>query len=886
MNDIRAALADRYRIERELGAGGMATVYLAEDVKHARKVAVKVLHPDLAAALGAERFLAEITTTANLQHPHILPLHDSGEANGFLFYVMPFVDGESLRDRLTRETQLPLDDAVRIAREMADALGYAHSHGVIHRDIKPENILLQGGHALVADFGIALAVQSAGGQRMTQTGLSLGTPQYMSPEQAMGERAIDARTDIYALGAVTYEMLAGDPPFTGSSVQAIVAKVMTERPTPLSTVRDTVPDNIEQAVLKALAKLPADRFASAREFTDALASATPRHDRGHAPAREYAASRRARTVALSAALVVAAALAVAGWMRPAPSVPVTRVALALPPAQAVQPQYFGFAISVSPDGRRIAYVGPGPSMGTTQVWIRALDALSSSTLPNSLGAVGVQWSPDARSLLVTKLRQETFVLSAAGDGQALPLGRFQDGAWGPGGRVYGVLGAGVIVRQAIGGVPDTLFRPDTQFIFSHPMPLGEGGSALAVRVPRVTTEIAASEIVGLTFATAKVTLIARGVYARVLRSGALLYVASDGNVFVAPFDAGAMRLTGAPVAVARVVMSSNTGRSYPQISVSDEGTLVYLSGSLQRQRVAWLDARGRLERRLAIEGDIWGIALSPDATRLAFTLKDDARDVGAASRGSGDVWVEELATGARTRLTDTKFNPRPSWSPDGKSVMYARVGGPTDQALYERRADASEPEHLVLSMKQLGHTLGDGRWLPDHRTLLVRTYADGDRPANVYFTTAGSTDNAQPVAVTPAEEVAPTPSPDGSLVAYLSDESGTRELYVQRFPIGAERIVVSSGGASPPRWSHDGHALYYWDQRGRLIVASIAARPALAITGTRQIDAEAIPGRWLSNAQFDVAADGRIILAEDVASAFDLVLVRNWPAALRGESHP
>jgi serine/threonine-protein kinase len=865
----------------------MATVYLAHDIKHDRDVAIKVLHPELAAALGSERFLSEIKTTARLQHPHILPLLDSGDADGLLYYVMPYVTGETLRARLERERQLPLDDALRIAREVADALGSAHALGIIHRDIKPENILLQGGHALVADFGISLAVQTAGGARMTQTGLSLGTPQYMSPEQAMGERAIDARTDIYALGAVTYEMLAGDPPFTGSSVQAIVAKVMTERPTPLSTVRDTVPDNVELAVLKALAKLPADRFASAREFTDALASASPRYDRGNAPAREHAASRRARTIALSAALVVAAAVAVVGWMRPAPSVPVTRVALALPPTQAIQPQYFGFAVSVSRDGRRIAYVGPGPSMGTSQVWVRALDALSSSALPNTMSAVGVQWSPDGRSLLVMKLRQQTYVVSAAGDGQALPLGRFQDGAWGPDGRVYGVQNNRFIVRQSIGGAPDTLFRADSEFIYSHPIPLGDGGSALAVRVPQATTEIAASEIVGLTFATAKVTTIVRGVYARVLSSGALFYVASDGNAFVAPFDAGALRLTGAPMAVARVVMGSNNGRSYPQISVSDEGTLVYVAGSLQRQRMAWLDARGRLERRLAIEGDVWGIALSPDATRLAFTLKVDARESGAAARGSGDVWVEELATGARTRLTDTQFNPRPSWSPDGKSVMYARAGGPADQALYERRADASEPEHLVLSMKQLGHTLGDGRWLPDHRTLVVRTYAEGDRPANVYSTSAGGADKAQPLAAAPAGELsAPTPSPDGSLVAYLSEESGTRELYVQRFPVGGERIVVSNGGASPPRWSRDGHALYYWDQRGRLIVASIAARPALAIRGTRQIDAEAIPGKWLANAQFDVAADGRIIVAEDVAGAFDLVLVRNWPAALRGESRP
>ncbi len=209
LDRLTRALADRYRIERELGAGGMATVYLAQDLKHHRRVAIKVLHADLSAVLGPDRFHKEIELTAGLQHPHILPLFDSGGADGLLYYVMPHVEGETLRTRLTRETQLPVTDAVRIASEVADALEYAHRHGVIHRDIKPENILLRDGHALVSDFGIALAVVEAGGERMTQTGTSLGTPQYMAPEQAMGERHIDGRADVYALGVVTYEMLVG-----------------------------------------------------------------------------------------------------------------------------------------------------------------------------------------------------------------------------------------------------------------------------------------------------------------------------------------------------------------------------------------------------------------------------------------------------------------------------------------------------------------------------------------------------------------------------------------------------------------------------------------------------------------------------------------------------
>ena len=279
------ALADRYRLERELGAGGMATVYLAQDLKHDRKVALKVLRPELAAVIGADRFLAEIKTTANLQHPHILALFDSGTVDGTVFYVMPYVEGESLRDRLSREKQLPIETAVQIAKEVADALQYAHAHGVIHRDIKPENILLHGGHALVADFGIALAAATTGGARMTETGMSLGTPHYMSPEQAMGERALDARSDIYALGCVLYEMLIGTPPFSGPTAQSIVAKVMTEKPAPLITQRDRIPPAVEEAVFTALEKLPADRFASAGEFAAALSAPSGRTRTAAAPAR-------------------------------------------------------------------------------------------------------------------------------------------------------------------------------------------------------------------------------------------------------------------------------------------------------------------------------------------------------------------------------------------------------------------------------------------------------------------------------------------------------------------------------------------------------------------------------------------------------------------------
>ena len=298
---LAGALADRYRIEREIGAGGMATVYLARDLKHDRDVALKVLRPELAAALGTERFLQEIRISARLDHPHILTLIDSGESDGFVWYALPYVRGESLRTMLTREKQLSVEDAVRIGTQIAGALDYAHRHGVVHRDIKPENILLHEGLAVVADFGIALAASEAGGDRLTLSGLSLGTPQYMSPEQATGTKDIDARSDVYSLGAMVYEALTGEPPHTGPTVQAVIAKLLTERPTRIRVVRDAVPQAIDDAVAKALAKVPSDRFARAGDFAAALAASPAPAGR---PSRRSAWAAAGLAVALLAVVLV------------------------------------------------------------------------------------------------------------------------------------------------------------------------------------------------------------------------------------------------------------------------------------------------------------------------------------------------------------------------------------------------------------------------------------------------------------------------------------------------------------------------------------------------------------------------------------------------------
>jgi len=324
LDRLQASLGDRYRIERELGRGGMATVFLAQDLKHDRPVALKVLHPDLAQVLGPERFLREIRLCARLQHPHILVVHDSGNADGLLWFTMPFVQGENLRSRLTRERQLQLESALRIAREVADALHYAHQNGVIHRDIKPENILLSGSHALVADFGIARALSPEGSEQLTESGISLGTPRYMSPEQAVAQRDIDQRTDIYSLGCVVYEMLTGEPPFTGPTPQAVLAKRLSEPVPHLRTGRD-VPLALERAVTKALARSPADRFPTAAEFAEALEMDGVRDREDSAPTMAASRPRRllARPVAIGLAVLVLALGVLAGlkWVRPSRPAP-------------------------------------------------------------------------------------------------------------------------------------------------------------------------------------------------------------------------------------------------------------------------------------------------------------------------------------------------------------------------------------------------------------------------------------------------------------------------------------------------------------------------------------------------------------------------------------
>lgn len=433
MERLANALGGRYAIDREIARGGMARVYLAHDLRHGRRVAIKVLREDLAAAVGAERFLAEIRVTASLQHPHILPLFDSGSADGLLWYAMPFIEGETLRSCLAREGRLPVGEAVRLAREVADALDHAHVRGIVHRDVKPENVLLQHGHALVADFGIALALEEAGGERITRTGLTLGTPQYMAPEQAAGERVLDARVDIYALGAVLHEMLVGEPPFAAPTKQAMVRRMMHEPAPALVTRRPDVPPFVDAAVRRALAKQPGDRFPSAAAFAAVLAAPLdashigPGWNSGRGESRGRTVSARAALYAAVATLVVG----LAGGFVVSPSSLVRRFTDSAPQPAVVRPTNEAsidapstpigdMSLAVvdrsgrslrailanrpwtprfSPDGRRVVYGAFGAGRQTSDLWVTDIDDGTTKRLTDdNADANDPQWSPDGATI--------------------------------------------------------------------------------------------------------------------------------------------------------------------------------------------------------------------------------------------------------------------------------------------------------------------------------------------------------------------------------------------------------------------------------------------------------------------------------------------------------
>ena len=450
---LRLALEGRYAIERELGEGGMATVYLAKDLKHNRSVAVKVLKQELAAVVGAERFLAEIETTANLQHPHILPLFDSGEADGFLFYVMPHVEGESLRQRIDRDKQLPVEEAVQITTAVAQALQHAHDRGVIHRDIKPANILMQDGQPVVSDFGIALAVGAAGGTRLTETGLSVGTPFYMSPEQATGDQQVGPPSDTYALAAVLYEMLTGDPPYLGSTAQAVLGQIIAGDPVSATKKRRSVPANVDAAIRTALEKLPADRFTGAQDFAKALSDPGFRH--GELAGAGAASGRRGQWTPLTNTFAAVAALLALtlGWslLRPKPPLPVERFVSPFGDGQA--PTAIGTAaFNLSPDGSMLVYRGFLAGGGAQELWVRRWEDVEPSPIRGTEGGAQPVVSPDGQEVAFQQGGEVKVVSLQGGPVRTLTTGIRPQ--WGTDGYIYATSDNRIVRAPATGGPPE------------------------------------------------------------------------------------------------------------------------------------------------------------------------------------------------------------------------------------------------------------------------------------------------------------------------------------------------------------------------------------------------------------------------------------------------
>jgi len=864
---LSAALADRYRIERELGAGGMATVYLAEDLKHDRKVAIKVLKPELSAVIGAERFLREIKTIASLQHPHILGLIDSGERDGTAFYVMPYVEGESLRDRLQREKQLPVPDAVRIAGEVASALDYAHRHGVIHRDIKPENILLHDGQALVADFGIALAVTTAGGTRMTETGMSLGTPHYMSPEQAMGEREITARSDVYSLGCVLYEMLVGEPPFTGPTAQAIVAKVMNERAAPIIPQRDRVPPHVEEAVLTALEKLPADRFGSAAEFSAALAA--NRLDTGARTTRARAAGdgsdrAAARNRVAAVALVVAALAGVAGWMlgqrAGAPPAPSSRLAI-IEPNSSVFFNGIARTIAITPDGQTVIFAATH-AIGGSQLLMRRLDGSASVPVPNSTNAAQIRVAPDGRTL---------YASFAGAPMQRMPI---TGGTWTP-------------VPHAV-GTPFFAFGEEGTIYWGRPLGnethrVGPDGrdtvmfsaATLQQVLPGGRHALGVRYGTAQNFGTAVVLDLRSGAIETLIdgpvsdiryTQGYLVYVRTDNTMMAVPFDPDTRRLAGEPVEIANDVTVSGAG--FAQFAVAENGTVAYVPG-FASDLVSVIragDLRVLIEERQRYHSP----RVSPDGRRVAVDIvRLDGRDVWFLTEGSREL----------VRATFTRDGHDPVWSPDGKGFYYTAAKGDRLGVFFAQPGTTAEPRDVAAAaeLSYTGTPIGDGSGL------LTEAAAGDGRGSDIVRILSGS-GRVDTLLATPADESYAVPSPDGRWFAYISDRSGRAELYLRSLRGGDVQLQLSDDGASEPVWSRDGREIFYRRPTpggAGLVALSLQFAPAPRVIGRTPLFDVSGFDTGTPHANYDVAPDGRSFVFVRPRGATYVMVLQNVPELAR-----
>ena len=892
---LNAALSGRYSIERELGEGGMATVYLARDLKHSRNVALKVLKPELAALVGAERFLAEIETTANLQHPHILPLFDSGEADSFLFYVMPYVEGETLRDRIDREKQLPVDEALGIATSVANALQHAHDRGVIHRDIKPGNILLQDGQPVVGDFGIALAVGAAGGARLTETGLSLGTPYYMSPEQATGDQIVGPASDTYALACVLYEMLIGEPPYLGNTAQAVLGKIIQGLPVSATSVRKAVPPNVDAAIRKALEKLPADRFTSAQEFAKALADPGFRHGAEAAAAAVRASPWNRLSVATTGLAFLFAVVAAGSFLRPEPTqlAAPKRFEISLGPTAPIPPFEVHVLPVLSPDGTRLVY-SANRGDGVPRLYVRRIDQLDARELPGTDFAYWPFFSPDGLWVGFHAAAEQKLKKVSVQGGQPLtlsdaypPIGStwLEDGTI-----IFATQEPGSISLTAItsslfrvpesGGTPERLTTLDESsrelsHAFPHMLPGGET-VLFTVFTGTGVGDLDEGRVVALSLGTGeRRTLIDVGYDARYSPTGHLVF-ARQGALWAVRFDPDRLETTGQEVVVLQGMEMSPFAAPY---SFSSDGLLVYMPGEAGvlaedavgiPRSLVWVDREG-VEQPLPLPvRQYFGPRLSPDANRVAVSIFDGE---------SWDLWVYDVRSGAGLRLTHEGGNPGmlPIWTPDGERIVFRSLAsGPGD--LFWVAADGSgAPEPLVTSDASDASTSVS----PDGRTV-VFTRNLGPEHGEIWQVPLEGERTATPLLQGPFVRGNASISPDGRWLAYRSDESGEFEIYLQPYPGPGPKTPVSIGGGQNVVWSSDGSELFY---RAGLNVMAVAVdtEPTLRVSAPRALLESAhffTPGAR----QYHVAPDGRflmigigsIITSDDESEHDHLVVVENW----------
>ncbi len=890
---IAEALRDRYRVERELGQGGMATVYLAHDLRHNRKVALKVLKAELAAMIGAERFLQEIEVTANLQHPHILPLFDSGvaqavdgEATRFLYYVMPFVEGDTLRDKLDREKQLSVKDAVELICSVAAAVDYAHRQGVIHRDIKPENVLIHDGQAMVADFGIALAVREAGGTRLTGTGLSVGTPSYMSPEQAMGDRELDARSDVYSLGAMLYEMLAGDPPFVGSTAQAIVAKILTEAAPLVTRARSAVPANVAAAIDQALQRLPADRFASAADFAAALAN--PSFTTLSLAGVTSSASRSNwNPLSMTATGVAVAAILALAWVgsRPGTTIPIRRLSLSLPVSEQLSRVGVN-KLALAPDGSGFVYSADTGEGMTSLLILRPFGQPQGTRLPGTEGGVSPSFSPDGSRIAFMQFAPPALKMVAINGAPAITLEAQNvvggGVAWGADDWIYFDAGGSLDRIRGGGGSREIVVALDEAggevgFAWPEPLPNGKGLLYRSRRAGDIP-ENYLIKVVDLRTHTPKVLV--QGVFAR-YTTGHLLYVTAGGVLLAAPFDQDKMELTGpaSPIIDGLGVF----GFGSVDMAIGATGDLMLVKSDTRGgTRPSWVRRDGTAN---LIDPDwdfgaevISAWALSPDGRRMALSITSLP---GGAT--VGDIWLKELDRGPLSKLTFSGINSAPTWTPDGLSVVYASLQD-DDQTrirqLFRIRADGTgTPEPLPTDPRGVSTTTTSSR----DNWVVVGTQASTSGGGDLLAFRMGRDTLLTTLLNTPAFEGQPAVSPDGRWLAYASGETGRNEVFVRPFPdVGKGKWQVSVEGGSWPKWSHTGRELFYVSAVNGFSVAEISTAPTLSV-GRRQVMHQSGP-----EPRFEVGLDDQQFLrmwaaVRNDSTTTELVLFQNFVATLKGK---